>query len=131
MMKLTHFIQYAVAAAAVFTGYFLGIFIVFHLTNANYESTFYVLLFAAIFLGLSLCFEPFELLMIHSFKSFKLNKNHLFFLAGCVQVLFLWMTVYTADEFIKGIWLSTTEEFIIAGVFFAFDACFYKKKAFA
>lgn len=79
--------------------------------------------FAVLFLVLGLCFEPFERLMIHSFTFFKTGKRAFILMAGTVQLLFLWMTAYTADQMIHNIWLSTTEEMILAAVFLILDKC--------
>lgn len=111
------------AAAAVLFCYFTIILCVFSLAGTSYRSAAHVLLFAVLFLVLGLCFEPFERLMIHSFTFFKTGKRAFILMAGTVQLLFLWMTAYTADQMIHNIWLSTTEEMILAAVFLILDKC--------
>ncbi|MCY7751198.1 regulatory YrvL family protein [Bacillus inaquosorum] len=116
-------IQYMLAAAAVVLTYFGIIFTLFSLAGTSYRSAAHVLLFAVLFLVLGLCFEPFERLMIHSFTFFKTGKRLFILLAGIVQLLFLWMTAHTTDQLISDIWLSTTEEIIVASVFLILDKC--------
>ncbi|NLS89043.1 hypothetical protein EYI23_13960 [Bacillus subtilis] len=116
-------IKYLLAAAAVVLTYFAVIYILFSLAGTSYRSAAHVLLFAVLFLILGLFLEPFERLMIHSFTFFKTGKRLFILLAGIVQLLFLWMTAYTTDEMISDIWLSTTEEMIIAAVFLILDKC--------
>ncbi|MEC5229509.1 regulatory YrvL family protein [Bacillus inaquosorum] len=116
-------IQYMLAAAAVVLTYFGIIFTLFSLAGTSYRSAAHVLLFAVLFLVLGLCFEPFERLMIHSFTFFKTGKRLFILLAGIVQLLFLWMTAHTTDQLINDIWLSTTEEMIVASVFLILDKC--------
>ncbi|MCY7758958.1 regulatory YrvL family protein [Bacillus inaquosorum] len=116
-------IQYMLAAAAVVLTYFGIIFTLFSLAGTSYRSAAHVLLFAVLFLVLGLCFEPFERLMIHSFTFFKTEKRLFILLAGIVQLLFLWMTAHTTDQLISDIWLSTTEEMIVASVFLILDKC--------
>ncbi|WIG46252.1 regulatory YrvL family protein [Bacillus halotolerans] len=116
-------IKYLLAAAAVVLTYFAVIYILFSLAGTSYRSAAHVLLFAVVFLVLGLCFEPFERLMIHSFTFFKTGKRAFILMAGTVQLLFLWMTAYTADQMIHNIWLSTTEEMILAAVFLILDKC--------
>ncbi|MED4647404.1 regulatory YrvL family protein [Bacillus inaquosorum] len=116
-------IQYILAAAAVVLTYFGIIFTLFSLAGTSYRSASHVLLFAVLFLVLGLCFEPFERLMIHSFTFFKTGKRLFILLAGIVQLLFLWMTAHTTDQLISDIWLSTTEEMIVASVFLILDKC--------
>ncbi|MCY9124168.1 regulatory YrvL family protein, partial [Bacillus inaquosorum] len=99
------------------------IFTLFSLAGTSYRSAAHVLLFAVLFLVLGLCFEPFERLMIHSFTFFKTGKRLFILLAGIVQLLFLWMTAHTTDQLISDIWLSTTEEMIVASVFLILDKC--------
>ncbi|WP_262417516.1 regulatory YrvL family protein [Bacillus sp. YC2] len=117
-------LQYAAAAAAVFFGYFIVMMTVFSLAGTSYGSIAYVLLFAVLFIILGLFFEPFERLMIHSFTFFKTGRLSFVLSASTVQLLFLWMTAYTTDELIGNVWLSTTEELIVAAVFFGLDKCF-------
>ncbi|MDO3654019.1 acid stress-sensitive anti sigma factor RsiO [Bacillus subtilis] len=116
-------IKYLLAAAAVVLTYFAVIYILFSLAGTSYRSAAHVLLFAVVFLVLGLCFEPFERLMIHSFTFFKTEKRLFILLAGIVQLLFLWMTAHTTDQLISDIWLSTTEEMIVAAVFLILDKC--------
>jgi len=116
-------IKYLLAAAAVVLTYFAVIYILFSLAGTSYRSAAHVLLFAVLFLILGLFLEPFERLMIHSFTFFKTDKRLLILLAGIVQLMFLWMTAHTTDEMISDIWLSTTEEMIIAAVFLILDKC--------
>lgn len=116
-------IKYLLAAAAVVLIYFAVIYILFSLAGTSYRSAAHVLLFAVVFLVLGLCFEPFERLMIHSFTFFKTGKRLFILLAGIVQLLFLWMTAHTTDQLISYIWLSTTEEMIVAAVFLILDKC--------
>ncbi|MCE0738439.1 regulatory protein YrvL [Bacillus subtilis] len=116
-------IQYILAAAAVVFTYFGIIFTLFSLAGTSYRSAAHVLLFAVLFLVLGLCFEPFERLMIHSFTFFKTGKRLFILLTGIVQLLFLWMTAHTTDQLISDIWLSTTEEMIVASVFLILDKC--------
>ncbi|MBP3046149.1 acid stress-sensitive anti sigma factor RsiO [Bacillus subtilis subsp. subtilis] len=116
-------IKYLLAAAAVVLIYFAVIYILFSLAGTSYRSAAHVLLFAVVFLVLGLCFEPFERLMIHSFTFFKTGKSLFILLAGIVQLLFLWMTAHTTDQLISDIWLSTTEEMIVAAVFLILDKC--------
>ncbi|RKQ25330.1 hypothetical protein D3797_004315 [Bacillus subtilis] len=116
-------IQYMLAAVAVVLTYFGIIFTLFSLAGTSYRSAAHVLLFAVLFLVLGLCFEPFERLMIHSFTFFKTGKRLFILLAGIVQLLFLWMTAHTTDQLISDIWLSTTEEMIVASVFLILDKC--------
>ncbi|CAI6312521.1 acid stress-sensitive anti sigma factor RsiO [Bacillus subtilis] len=116
-------IKYLLAAAAVVLIYFAVIYILFSLAGTSYRSAAHVLLFALVFLVLGLCFEPFERLMIHSFTFFKTGKSLFILLAGIVQLLFLWMTAHTTDQLISDIWLSTTEEMIVAAVFLILDKC--------
>ncbi|MBV5123352.1 regulatory YrvL family protein [Bacillus halotolerans] len=116
-------VQYVLAAAAVLFCYFTIILCVFSLAGTSYRSAAHVLLFAVLFLVLGLCFEPFERLMIHSFTFFKTGKRAFILMAGTVQLLFLWMTAYTVDQMIHNIWLSTTEEMILAAVFLILDKC--------
>ena len=113
-------LRYALAAAAVLFGYFIVMMAVFSLAGTSYGSMAYVLLFRA-FILLGLCFEPLERLMIHSF-TFWDGQAAFSPLASTVQLLFLWMTAYTTDKLIEKIWLSTTEELIVAGVF-VLDKC--------
>ncbi|NTU27055.1 hypothetical protein HPX95_12830 [Bacillus tequilensis] len=115
--------QYVLAAAAVVLTYYTVIFILFFLAGTSYRSTAHVLLFAVLFLILGLFFEPFERLIIHSFTFFRTGKRLFIFLAGTVQLLFLWMTAYTTDQLMSDIWLSTTEEMIVAAVFLILDKC--------
>ncbi|MDO3660478.1 regulatory YrvL family protein [Bacillus sp. C28GYM-DRY-1] len=117
------FIKYLLAAPAVMLTYFAVMFILFSLAGTSYRSVAHVLLFAVLFLVLGLCLEPFERLMIHSFTFFKTDKRLFILLAGIVQLLFLWMTAHTTDEMISDIWLSTTEEMIVAAVFLILDKC--------
>ncbi|PJH91607.1 regulatory YrvL family protein [Bacillus sp. SN1] len=116
-------IQYMLAAVAVVLTYYGIIFTLFSLAGTSYRSAAHVLLFAVLFLVLGLCFEPFERLMIHSFTFFKTGKRLFILLAGIVQLLFLWMTAHTTDQLISDIWLSTTEEMIVASVFLILDKC--------
>ncbi|MCY7784254.1 MULTISPECIES: regulatory YrvL family protein [unclassified Bacillus (in: firmicutes)] len=116
-------VQYVLAAAAVVLTYFGIMFTLFSLAGTSYRSAAHVLLFAVMFLVLGLCFEPFERLMIHSFTFFKTGKRLFILLAGIVQLLFLWMTAHTTDQLISDIWLSTTEEMIVAAVFLVLDKC--------
>lgn len=116
-------IKYLLAAAAVVLTYFAVIYILFSLAGTSYRSAAHVLLFAVVFLVLGLSFEPFERLMIHSFTFFKTGKSLFILLAGIVQLLFLWMTAHTTDQLISDIWLSTTEEMIVAAVFLILDKC--------
>ncbi|MCY9034471.1 regulatory YrvL family protein [Bacillus inaquosorum] len=116
-------IQYMLAAAAVVLTYFGIIFTLFSLAGTSYRSAAHVLLFAVLFLVLGLCFEPFERLMIHSFTFFKTGKRLFILLTGIVQLLFLWMTAHTTDQLISDIWMSTTEEMIVASVFLILDKC--------
>ncbi|WP_440620003.1 acid stress-sensitive anti sigma factor RsiO [Bacillus subtilis] len=116
-------IKYLLAAATVVLTYFAVIYILFSLAGTSYRSAAHVLLFAVVFLVLGLCFEPLEKLMIHSFTFFKTGKSLFILLAGIVQLLFLWMTAHTTDQLISDIWLSTTEEMIVAAVFLILDKC--------
>ncbi|MDD9768037.1 YrvL family regulatory protein, partial [Bacillus subtilis] len=70
-----------------------------------------------------LCFEPFERLMIHSFRFFMTGKRVFILLAGIVQLLFLWMTSHKTDQLISDLWLYTTEEMVVAAVFLILDKC--------
>ncbi|MBY4602330.1 regulatory YrvL family protein [Bacillus sp. SPARC3] len=117
------FIKYLLAATAVVLTYFAVMFILFSLAGTSYRSVAHVLLFAVLFLVLGLFLEPIERLMIHSFTFFKTDKRLFILLAGIVQLLFLWMTAHTTDEMISDIWLSTTEEMIVAAVFLILDKC--------
>ncbi|WP_276019976.1 MULTISPECIES: YrvL family regulatory protein [Bacillus] len=117
------FITYLLAASAVVLTYFAVMFILFSIAGTSYRSVAHILLFSVLFLVLGLCFEPFERLMVHSFTFFKTDKRLVILLAGIVQLLFLWMTAYTTDEIMSDIWLSTTEEMIIAAVFLLLDKC--------
>ncbi|MEC1680812.1 regulatory YrvL family protein [Bacillus mojavensis] len=116
-------VQYVLAAAAVLFCYFTIILSVFSLAEMSYRSAAHVLLFAVLFLVIGLCFEPFERLMIHSFTFFKTGRRAFILMAGTVQLLFLWITAYTTDQMIHDIWLSTTEEMILAAVFLILDKC--------
>ncbi|MDR4228089.1 hypothetical protein FO507_12000 [Bacillus mojavensis] len=116
-------VQYVLAAAAVLFCYFTIILSVFSLARMSYRSAAHVLLFAVLFLVIGLCFEPFERLMIHSFTFFKTGRRAFILMAGTVQLLFLWITAYTTDQMIHDIWLSTTEEMILAAVFLILDKC--------
>ncbi|MCZ4248089.1 YrvL family regulatory protein [Bacillus amyloliquefaciens] len=116
-------LTYALAAAAVLFGYFIVMMTVFSLAGTSYGSMAYVLLFSVLFILLGLCFEPLERLMVHSFTFFRTGRLPFLLLASTVQLLFLWMTAYTTDKLIEKIWLSTTEELIVAGVFFVLDKC--------
>ncbi|WP_339191510.1 regulatory YrvL family protein [Bacillus sp. FSL K6-1003] len=116
-------VQYVLAAAAVLFCYFTIILSVFSLAGMSYRSSAHVLLFAVLFLVIGLCFEPFERLMIHSFTFFKTGRRAFILMAGTVQLLFLWITAYTTDQMIHDIWLSTTEEMILAAVFLILDKC--------
>ncbi|MEI1422927.1 regulatory YrvL family protein [Bacillus cabrialesii] len=115
--------QYVLAAAAVVLTYYTVILALFFLAGTSYRSAAHVLLFAVLFLILGLFFEPFERLIIHSFTFFRTGKRLFIFLAGIVQLLFLWMTAHTTDQLMSDIWLSTTEEMIVAGVFLILDKC--------
>ncbi|KXZ17624.1 hypothetical protein AXI59_13495 [Bacillus nakamurai] len=121
---LLQVLQYTAAAAAVLFGYFIVMMTVFSLAGTSYGSIAYVLLFAVLFIFLGLCFEPLERLMIHSFTFFQTGRLSFILLASTVQLLFLWMTAYMTDELVGDIWLSTTEELIVAAVFFVLDKCF-------
>ncbi|PJY99425.1 MULTISPECIES: regulatory YrvL family protein [Bacillus] len=116
-------IKYCLAAAAVVLTYFTVIYILFSIAGTSYRSAAHVLLFTVLFLVLGLFLEPLERLMIHSFTFFKTDKRLIILLAGIVQLLFLWMTAHTTDQLMSDIWLSTTEEMIVAAVFLILDKC--------
>lgn len=71
--------------------------------------------------------EPVEKIMILTIRRLRLRQWAAVLASDITAVLFLWTAVFTADEFLDDIYLSTSAEIVMAVSFFIVDKMLYPR----
>ncbi|MEC3607650.1 YrvL family regulatory protein [Bacillus glycinifermentans] len=116
-----------ISAACIFAGYFLGISVLCQLLGAFFQSFGSLLIFTFAYIALTLVIEPAEKIMILAIRRLRLRQWTTVLASDITAVLFLWTAVFTADEFLDDIFLSTSAEIVIAVSFFTVDKMLYPR----
>ncbi|EWH23329.1 YrvL family regulatory protein [Bacillus haynesii] len=125
---MKHFIICCLSVMFVFFAHFLGISILFHLPGAFYQTVGSLLLFTLCYSALTFVLEPAEKLLIHSMKLLGINRRITFFAAEMITIGCLWAAIYTADELLGDVLLTTSAEIMIAVSFFTIDKILYPRQ---
>ncbi len=112
----------------VFFAHFLGISILFHLPGAFYQTVGSLLLFTLCYTALTFVLEPAEKLLIHSMKLLGINRRITFFAAEMLTIGCLWAAIFTADELLDDVLLTSSAEIMIAVSFFTIDKILYPRQ---
>ncbi|MDI3410825.1 YrvL family regulatory protein [Bacillus sonorensis] len=125
---MKHFAICCLSVVFVFSAHFLGISILFHLPGAFYQTVGSLLLFTLFYIGLTFVMEPTEKLLIHSIKLLRINRRITVFAAEIITIGCLWAAIFTADELLDDILLTTSAEMMIAVSFFTIDKILYPRQ---
>ncbi|KUL11770.1 hypothetical protein LI17339_07535 [Bacillus licheniformis LMG 17339] len=100
----------------------------FHLSGAFYQTVGSLLLFTLCYTGLTFVLEPAEKVLIHSMKLLGINRRITVFAAEMITIGCLWAAIYTADELLDDVLLTTSAEIMIAVSFFTIDKILYPRQ---
>ena len=125
---MKHFIICCISVIFVFFAHFLGISILFHLSGAFYQTVGSLLLFTLCYTGLTFVLEPAEKVLIHSMKLLGINRRITVFFFFFITIGCLWAAIYTADELLDDVLLTTSAEIMIAVSFFTIDKILYPRQ---
>ncbi|MFN2744301.1 MULTISPECIES: YrvL family regulatory protein [Bacillus] len=125
---MKHFVICCLSVIFVYFAHFLGISILFHLSGAFYQTVGSLLMFTLFYIVLTFVMEPAEKLLIQSIQLLRFNRRITFFAAEMITIGCLWAAIYTADELLDDVLLTTSAEIMIAVSFFTIDKILYPRQ---